>query len=225
MTFVCEFCKRCFARESTWYNHSCEKKRRWMNRDTAHGRLAFQSWNRFHELSGMKNLKKVSQEDFIQSAFYGAFSKFAQHVIEIDAVNPRAFIDYVIRNNIPVDKWCQESLYQVYVKDVILSESCEQALTRTIEWLADWAQSANLVWNDFFRMVNTNVGTMAICNGRISPWVLYNAPSAVDFLQRCTAEQVGMIQNWAPAHVWSMKFKNNQQDAEFVRNMLTQAGV
>jgi len=225
MTFNCEFCKRGFSKEKTWYNHACEKKRRWMNRDTAAGRLAFQAWYRFHELSGMRTYKKITQEDFIQSSFYGAFSKFAHYIQDIDAIAPRAFIDYVIRNNIPVDRWCQESLYLHYVRDLVSTEHSDNAMTRTIEWLSNWASSNNQSWNEFFRVVNTSIGTMAICNGRISPWVFYNAQSSVDFLQRCTTEQVSMIQNWAPTHVWQMKFKNNQQDCDFVRSMLAQAGI
>ena len=225
MTFVCEFCKRFFAKEKTWYNHSCEKKRRWFNRETAQGRLAVYSWQRFHELSGMRNMKKVTQEDFISSAFYGAFNKFSTHVIENDVVAPRAFIDFVIRSNIPVDKWCQESLLAVYVRDLIATENCDRALARSVEYLAQWAQQNDTAWCDFFRMVNTNVGTQIICHGRISPWLIYNADSSAEFLQRCTNEQVSMIQNWAPAHVWKLKFKSQPQDADFAREMLAQAGM
>jgi hypothetical protein len=34
-----------------------------------------------------------------------------------------------------------------------------------------------------------------------------------------------MIQNWAPAHVWKLKFKSHPQDADFAREMLAQAGM
>lgn len=225
MTYLCEFCKRAFAKESTWYNHSCEKKRRWMNRDTASGRLAFESWKRFHDLSGAKNFKKITQEDFIQSSFYGAFSKFAQHIIDIDAIAPRSFIDYVIKNNLAVDRWCNETIYLDYVRNLVATENSDQAVTRTVEYFAKWSQTSEYAWNKYFHQVNTNIGTMAICNGRISPWVLYNAESAVTFLTRCSPEQVSMIQTWAPAHVWSMKFKNNRTDADFVKTILLEAGV
>ena len=225
MTFICEFCKRFFAKERTWYNHSCEKKRRWLNRDSAQGRLAFHSWKRFHELSGMRNMKKVTQEDFISSAFYQAFNRFSAYVLENNVVAPRSFIDFVIRSNIPIDRWCQESLLVVYIRDLVNTESCDQALARSVEYLAKWAQENDQSWHDFFRLVNTNLGTQIICHGRISPWMVYNADSSMQFLERCTPEQVSMVQNWAPAHVWKIKFKNHPQDAEFAREMLAQAGM
>jgi len=223
MTFSCEFCRRDFAREKTWYSHSCEKKRRWMNRDSPSGRLAFHAWCRFHELSGPRSSKKQTQELFIQSSFYGAFAKFSRHVVDIEAINPTGFVDYVIKNNIPVDKWTQEVLYVTYVRDLTATESSDKALSRTIEWINEWSQKNNQVWYDFFRVVNTNICTMAICNGRISPWVLYNANSAMTYLEACTPEQLAMIQAWAPSHIWKLKFTNNKKDTAFVREMLDQA--
>jgi hypothetical protein len=105
------------------------------------------------------------------------------------------------------------------------TENCDQALARSVEYLAKWAQQNDTAWCEFFRMVNTNMGTQIICHGRISPWLIYNADSSAEFLQRCSHEQVSMIQNWAPAHVWKLKFKSHPQDADFAREMLAQAGM
>lgn len=223
----CEFCSREFSDELRLINHVCEKKRRWFQKDQPQGRIAFLAWSRFYELNGQfaSNKTKKSYKEFINSKYYRAFSRFSRHLLDTAAPEPERFIDYVIKNNLPIDKWTHDQVYAEYVKDLIRTESPEQALERGIMLMREWSQQHEKSWTDFFRDVNTNQLTNWIKTGRISPWVLYNAASAEDALQRCTPEQIGIISSTAPAVQWGMRFKTQKDGTAFVRQTLKKAGL
>jgi hypothetical protein len=80
-------------------------------------------------------------------------------------------------------------------------------------------------WSDFFRKVNTNQAVAWIRSGRISPWLIYNVDSAVDFFERCTPEQLDMIKTCAPTGPWKIRFSKNKDTCDFIRNTLKANGM
>ena len=224
---TCEFCKRGFHNELTMINHSCEKKRRWFMRDEPHARLAFMAWARFYELNS--NLKKAGTKrtyrEFMDSHYYIAFIKFGKQIIALNAVSPSKFIDYVIKNNLPLDKWTHDAVYERYVDELVKTESPEDALGRTVELMKTWSEQTSENWYDFFRKVNANQAAYWIKTGKISPWVLYNTDSAEELLNRCSEEQINMIATTAKPGPWKVKFNRSKDSADWIRETLRKAGL
>ena len=224
--FTCEFCKRSFAKEISLVSHSCEKKRRWFTKDEPHVRMAFLAWNQFYTLSSIgKKSEHLSYLNFMNSRYYTAFVKFGKHLRDLNPIDPEKFIEYVIKNNIPIDKWTHDFVYEQYVRERVRKESPENALERNIKLMNEWATDQNEKWYDFFRKVNTNQAVAWIMNGRISPWILYNVDSALDFFERCTAEQVDIIKKHAPLGPWKIKFNKNKDSCSFIRTTLKENGM
>lgn len=224
--FNCEFCNRDFVKELSLINHSCEKKRRWFSKDEQHVRTAFLAWNRFYELNSFgKKRDQLTFQHFINSRYYNAFIKFGKHILDLNAVDPAKFIDYVIKNNIPIDKWSHDFVYEQYVRELVRQESAENALERNIKLMTTWSSQQNEPWYDFFRKVNTNQAVAWIMNGKISPWVLYNVESALEFFERCTPEQITIIKNIAPPGPWKIKFNKNRDSCEFIKSTLKESGM
>jgi hypothetical protein len=221
----CEFCERSFHNEKNLINHSCIKKRRWLNRDSPEIRLAFLAWNRFYELSSSNAKNKRSFKDFLNSKFYLGFIKFGKHIIDCNVINPTRFIDFVIKGNIPLDHWCHDTVYEQYVREYTKSELPEDALERMILLMQQWSMQTGEPWYDFFRKINTNLAIQWLQSGRISPWILYNADSTNNFLDRCSSEQLNMITKWAPNASWRIKFNRNPEGVQFIKKTLKDAGI
>ena len=223
----CEFCSRVFAQERGLINHSCEKKRRWFMRDQPQARYAFLAWSRFYELSMNSTGQKLkrSYKEFIDSNYYSSFYKFGKHITDLNAIDPKRFIDYVIRANIPINQWCNDTVYDQYVRELTKKESPEEALERNILLMQQWSQETSEPWTDFFRKISPGQAVLWLKRGRISPWVLYNVDSAIDLFDRCTPEQLSMIKEFAPIHSWKIKFSKNSDGVSFLRNTLSDAGL
>lgn len=222
----CEFCKRGFNDEKNLINHNCEKKRRWFRREDPHARLGFMAWSRFYELTNSGGYKKKNNyKEFINSRYYTAFIKFGRHIIDINAIDPAKFIDFVIKNNLPIDKWTNDFVYEQYIRELTKKETPEQACERMILLMQQWSMQTGEPWQDFFRKINTNLAVQWVQSGRISPWLLYTLDSALDLIDRCNLEQQEMIKKFAPVAQWKIKFMKNRDSVDWIKNTMKDAGV
>lgn len=226
MTNQCEFCQRTFHNEVSLINHSCEKKRRWYKKDDKSSQMGFFAWRRFYELNDFNGKKPSNSiKDFINSRYYGAFVRFGKHMIDINAIVPEKFTDFVIKNNLPIDKWTHDFVYEQYVRDLTKKEKPEDACERMLLLMQQWSMQTGNHWKDFFRLINTNLAIQWIRSGRISPWLLYNLDSALDMIDRCTLEQQNMIKEFAPVGPWKIKFQKNKDAVEWIKTTMREAGV
>ena len=210
-------------KESSLAVHSCEPRRRRMERDEAGVRLGFQSYIKFYELTqGSAKLKTF--DDFADSPYYRAFVKFGRHCVAIRAINPARFVEWVLKQNKKLDYWCKDAVYTEYLMDYLRVENVSDALARAMEFGIDWADTSGHPAEDCLRYGNSNTMTYAVSVGRISPWIIYNCESGQKFLSELDPTQIAMVWPYIDADFWQRKFKDYPADQEYVKDILTKAG-
>ena len=223
MTYKCQYCLRDFVRESSLSVHVCEQKKRHLEQNEAGVRLGLQAYLKFFELT-QGSAKNKTFKDFASSPYYKAFVKFGRYCVEIKAVNPARFVEYVLKQNKKIDYWCSDKLYTEYLVEHLKVESVQDALTRAIEYGIDWSEKTESPAHDCLRYGNPNTIIYAITTGRISAWVIYNCESGQKFLNNLTSEQLAIIWTYVDADVWQRKFKEYSDDQGYARSILKQAG-
>ena len=210
-------------KESSLAVHSCEPRRRRMERDEAGVRLGFQSYIKFYELTqGSAKLKTF--DDFADSPYYKAFVKFGRHCVAIRAINPARFVEWVLKQNKKLDYWCKDTVYTEYLMDYLRVENVSDALARAMEFGIDWADTSGHPAEDCLRYGNSNTMTYAVSVGRISPWIIYNCESGQKFLSELDPTQIAMVWPYIDADFWQRKFKDYPADQEYAKEILTKAG-
>lgn len=223
MSFVCEYCKKEFAKETSIEVHMCEPKRRRMQQDEAGVRLGFQAYIKFYETM-QGSAKNKTYDDFCESAYYKAFVKFGRYCVNTHVINPPQFMNWLLKNNKKIDRWCSDQIYTEYLTQHLLVEAVDDALKRAIEHSIRWEESTGHPAKDMLRYGNANALCYDITAGRISPWVIYNSQSGVEFLGNLSTEQVAIVWPYINSDAWHKKFNNYPADQEFVKDILTQAG-
>ena len=225
--FRCEFCDRVFRRESSLEVHLCEPKRRWRERNERGVELGLQAYLRFYETQqGSSRLR--GWEDFVTSQYYRAFVKFGRYCVSIRAVNPRQLLDWLLHTNKKIDHWCRDALYEEYLHWWLPRESAADALERGMREIAEYVESIPDLRNgiaDYFRFGNPNRVCYHITTGRVSPWLVYNCDSGVEFLDNLSNEHTGMILPWIDPDIWQRKFRDFPADQEWCRHVLKTAGL
>ena len=223
MTFQCEYCKKQFARETSIEVHLCEPKRRRLNKTERGVELGFQAYIRFYEtMQGSAKLK--TYDDFCESAYYKAFVKFGRYCVNTKTINPKQFMEWLLKHQKKIDRWASDQLYTEYLLDYLKVENVSDALSRAIEYSIDWSEKQSAPAHDCLRYGNSNALCYAIVTGRISPWVLYNSESGAKFLGELSKEQVAMIWPYIDSDLWQKKFQTYLADQEYARDILTKAG-
>ena len=223
MTYTCQYCKKDFIKESSLSVHSCEPRRRRQEQSERGVQLGLQAYLKFYQLTqGSAKLKTV--DNFAESPYYRAFVKFGRYCVDIQAINPARFMEYVLKQNKKIDHWCRDSIYTEYLLDYLRIENVNDALARAIEFGITWQEQTSNPAHDCLRYGNWNAICHAIASGRISPWVIYNSESGQKFLSELTSEQIAMIWSYVDSDFWMKKFQDYPADQEYAKEILKKAG-
>lgn len=222
--FVCKYCNKGFARESSLAVHMCEKKKRHQDRDEPGIRLAFRTFTRFYETT-QSATKVRTFDDFVDSPYYTAFAKFGRYMVAVNAINPPAFIEWILKSQKKIDRWASDRVYEEYLAYYIVHENVGDALERGITHAMRWAEANNSQASDYFRYASVNSVCQSIITGRISPWILYSSTQGQEFLNsKLNPEQVKLIWPIINPDVWAPRISRNREDWEFAKQMLAGVG-
>lgn len=226
-TYKCKYCGKEYRKESTLAAHLCESKRRWQQEKEVGVQFGLQAYLRFFEMTqGSAKLKSYS--DFVESPYYAAFVKFGRHIVAIRAVNPRAFIDWVIKENKKLDHWTHEKVYLEYLHSYLKKEAVQDALERALTTMQEYVDEHPEIkggFKDYFRYGNSNRVCYHVSTGRISPWIIFNCDSGIAYLEGLGEEQIAMILPWIDPDYWQRKFTDYVADTEWVKVILKEAGL
>jgi hypothetical protein len=194
-----------------------------MEKDEAGVRLGFNAYLKFYEMTqGSAKLKTF--DDFADSSYYRAFVKFGRYCVDVRAINPARFTEWVLKQNKKIDHWCRDSVYTEYLMDYLRVENVNDALARAIEFGINWSEQSNAAAHDCLRYGNSNAMAYAVSTGRISAWVIYNCESGQKFLEDLNPEQIAMVWPYNDADFWQKKFQNYPADQEYAKDILQKAG-
>lgn len=225
--YACRYCGKEFRKEVTLTAHLCENKRRWQQEKETGVQLGLRAYLRFYETT-QGSSKTKSYEHFVASPYYNAFVKFGRYCQDIRCINFANYVDWLLKNNKKLDYWCKDTLYDEWLPDYIHKEAVQDALERALKEMQDYAESNTDLKNgftDYFRYGNANRICHHISTGRISPWVVYNCASGVDFLDQLSEGQIKIILSWIDPDYWQKKFKEYPEDTEWTKQILRKAGL
>lgn len=220
--YKCEYCKKGFAKEGTLQVHMCEQKNRHLQKNEKRVQYGYQAFVRFYQISANFNGTK-SYDEFCKSTFYNAFVKFGSFISNVKPLYPEKYIDWILKSGVKIDKWCDDSLYEKYVLELVFKENVETALERSISTMVAWAEENNSVWNHYFHYVNFNRAVWHIKDGKISPWILLNCDSGKSLLKKFTDEQLSLIYPIMDPQKWSLKFKKYPADLQLVKDIVKES--
>lgn len=219
----CEFCKKTFVRESSFMVHMCERKRRWLWKDEKYIKLGFYAYQKFYTIS-MRVKKPKTYEDFMDSKYFTSFTKFGRHLQNINAIEPEAFVEFLIKGQVKIEDWTADWAYETWVRELAKKESPEKAIERNILLMEQWSRETGEPWYDFFRRVATPLATKWIRTGRISPWILY-AGVGEQLFDRMSDEQLALVKEWINPIYWQSKIRDHKEEVDFIKTVLKEAGV
>lgn len=221
--YGCEFCGRSFLRESTVLKHICEYKHRWLEKDRQSNRLGFQAWLQFYKKNSASK-KQKTYEEFIKSAYYTAFVKFGNYCVEVNALNVSRYADWLVKNQIKIDTWTSDTNYNRYLIEYLRTEDPLDAIHRSVETTIEMAQIETIQSRDYLRFGNRNKICYSITTGKISPWMLFQSKSGIEFMDQLDPTQVKMIIDYIDPEKWALKFHRESENVKQVKELLNAGG-
>ena len=223
---ICKYCSKEFRKESTLAAHLCEPKRRWQQENETGVQFGLRAYLQFYETTqGSARLK--SYTDFVASPYYNAFVRFGRYMVAIRCVNSTSFTTWLLKNNKKLDHWCKDSFYEEWLNEYVKKEAVQDALERGLKTMEEYAggDSGLASFSHYFKYGNHNRICHHITTGRISPWVLYNCSSGIEFLESLDEVLLAIVLPWVDPDYWNRKFQDYVADAEWCKHVLREAGL
>jgi hypothetical protein len=225
MTHKCQYCEKEFRKESTLFAHMCEQKRRMQQEKETGVQLGFMAYLRFYDITQGSSKFKTYAE-FSSSSLYNAFVKYGRYLVSIKAINVNSFTEWLIKNNKKIDVWCKDSVYEEWLREYLKKESPTSALERGLKEMEDYARDSDIDhFSHYFKYGNNSRICHHITTGRVSPWVIYNCDSGVEWLGTLSEDLVVLVISWIDPDFWDRKFKNYTSDTEWCKHILKEAGL
>lgn len=212
----CKYCGKSYARLKSFLKHTCKLKDRYSKKDTASIRVAYHAWLKFSN-SLTRRKVPLNFDDFVKSNYFTEFEKLGNYIIEIDAIKPEQFIDFIIKKNLPSKKWYNNEVYEEYIYNLLKTEPAEDAIERAVHLFSKWAKHFDKNWMSFFREVDPDHALTWIRYGRLSPWILYNSLDYSVFVARLTDQELNILERYAPLHIWTPIFLKNKEMCNFIK--------
>lgn len=202
----------------------CETKRRYLCQDEKANKTGFWIFQKFWDMN-YRSKRTRTYADFVGSNLYKVLVAFGKYIQDINAVRPEYFVEFLLKGEVAVDRWMSPVIYESYIRELNKKESPSAALERNFLLMEQWASTSGEDWTDFFRKVPCPLATSWIISGRVSPWVLYVAPSAAMLLDRMSEEQLTLIQKNVEPKFWAVKLEKHAAEVDVMRDELTAAGL
>jgi hypothetical protein len=224
--YKCKYCEREFRKESTLAAHLCEPKRRWQQETETGVQFGLRAYLQFYETTqGSAQLK--SYMDFVSSPYYNAFVRFGRHLVAIRCINSNSYTAWLLKNNKKLDHWCKDKFYEEWLYEYAKKEAVQDALERSLKTMEEYANgdSGLATFSHYFKYGNHNRICHHITTARISPWIVYNCDSGIEFLESLSEEHLAIVLSWIDPDYWHRKFKDYMADVEWCKHILKAAGL
>lgn len=215
----CEYCQKSFKKESTLAVHTCEQKRRYMQKDQKSVQLGFRSYQLFYRI-GTNSKKEKTYDDFAKSQYYSAFVKYGGYCLDLKIDAIENYTRWLLTNSVKLNKWTSDQEFNKWNKERLKKESVDRAVERTVIFMIEWAVKIDKNWSDYWTDANTNEIVHHICAGRISPWVVYSSRNAQQMLDRMNEEQLSLIIEYIDPPYWQRKMTTHAPDFTWVEQIM-----
>jgi hypothetical protein len=201
----------------------CEAKRRLEMQNDPSVALGFMGFQKFYSLNGVK--KEKSYTEFAKSPYFKAFHRWAMYCRNSKVVDPMVYLDWLLKEQVKIDKWNTDRVYDTYLKNFLYNEFADSALTRTWQTFSQWADEMTSIPRHYLMHASTNRIVSDITRGRLTPWILYVSSHGQEILNKLNQEQLALIIDYINPDRWLKKIDKNPVELETVKQWLTEKDI
>lgn len=140
---------------------------------TPAGQMAFELWKRFQIYNKLKFCTGDVKEQFVKASLYDSFIKLASFIYESKITKPYSYINFLLKNNIPLTKWCKYNIYTKWIFENLIYENPSIALERSLMTIINTSKELNISPKLFFNTINESRLHDLILSGKISPYIIF----------------------------------------------------
>jgi hypothetical protein len=222
-TLKCEFCDKCFKRETNYIKHRCEKMKRYDLFKQVVGHLAYLTFNQWRKISG---LPPLVVDTFVNSRYFNAFVKFAEFSRKQNIPDKIGYIELMVQKQLLPFNWCDVDVYDYYIEHFDAEVTIDEKVDLSIETLQEIAQKNGCEIKDVFNHISPIQVLRYITSRRLSPWLLLLSKKFMDFMTYKTNREERLLFNsFINVPEWKKIFLANQDKVSEIQGLNKELGI
>lgn len=201
----------------------CEAKRRLEMRNDPAVTLGYMGFQKFYSMNGVR--KEKTYEEFAKSPYFKAFHRWAMYCRHTKVVDSMTYLDWLLKEQVKIDKWNTDRVYDTYLKNFLYIESADSALERSWLTFNEWADNMTSIPSHYLMHASTSRIVSDITRGRLTPWILYVSSQGQNILSKMNQEQLALIIDYINPDRWLKKIDKNPVELETVKHWLAEKGI
>jgi len=197
--------------------HFCEEKRRHGEFKSTLGQGAYSFYREWMQL---KRYSAPGAAAFMGSTFYRAFIKFATLVRDANISRPDKYMELMVEADVSPHLWCREQCYSVYLGWMDkLSDPLDQ-VQETINYLMDICDKDGVDISGVFKHLGEQQVIQLVRQRRLSPWLLFCAPSFGKFLKDMDKGHLKAFNTVVNSSYWGQRFQQERSTIENIKTIV-----
>lgn len=210
--YRCKFCDKTFTRKSWHERHTCEKKRRFSERNdifTISGHRLFNHWQRKTGLL-RRGKEEKTLEQFCKSPFFNSFKQLAVFTEQNYVVSKYQYLDWLVEKRVPERRWRYQATIDRY-RNSLQKENPDKQVKTSVKNILEWCEDRNVEPSMFFVSITPGQALNMVRSSQLSPWVLFGYDYAVEALvDRIDGEIWSALDDHINVTHWMDKIKRDE---------------
>ncbi|VVC05086.1 Uncharacterised protein [uncultured archaeon] len=203
--FTCEFCENSFSRQKTLLFHLCEQKRRFQQKDELYARYGFYAFSMLQK-NCLRTLP-CTEKEFRTSEVYLALVKWGHFIQNIQCLDFKKYLQWLVGLKVPVDKWDKDEIYDCWIQAYVFQENVWASFQRSLETMTNWGEESNSPMEEYFlRAGNARILT-DVQRGRITGWIIFLSETGKKWLQNLPNGDMKLVWNWINPERWKLELE------------------
>jgi hypothetical protein len=196
--------------------HICEEKRRFQQKDILHCRLGYQAFSSMYKK--ISNTKKT-EEEFRKSTYYLACVRWGRFVIDVNCIDSNAYLNWLLAQNIPIDKWNTDSVYDLWLPQYAILEMPWDAIGRSVNTMIEW--NSDDFYNYFLKAGDNRI-IFDLTKNKISPWIIFLSSKGKSWLGKLDLVELKKIWPWIDPAKWGGNFEKYNEEKDIIIQFLNE---
>ncbi len=215
--FRCPYCEKSFTRKPWYERHSCEAKRRFLERNNINTHAACRLYNYWMK-SLVSRKKDASIVEFQKVREYKLFMRLSEFCRVNYLVSNFRYVDWLIKTKQKAKDWTRTAKIDSYREWMRQKEDPLNHVKISIKSIKKWCSETNLPVDDFFKYVPPALALEMIKENRLLPWVVFGYKKSEDeLLARFTQDLLYEMDEAINVSHWIDKVTKETKTLDLVR--------
>jgi hypothetical protein len=218
----CTYCNHSWVTELGFMKHKCKGREKLDKLQSVIGQAAYSYYS---EWMRARKMSVPSAERFLDSRYYNAFIRFAEHVQKTAIPNVEQFIVQMIQLKYDPVMWTNRGVYAAYLEWFDRAYPPEKQFIESLEQLQQVAVENGVELKDVYTFLGVEHLIRLVRRRKVSPWFLVTSKRFISWASSLPEMEKQMVTDCVNVGAYGLKLQARPDLVQLFRAASAEVGL